>query len=99
MNRKDLTTKINPPKFKVGKFVLNEYEAREMVARIAEGKLNPKGIILIDEDGKKFTFNTNGSIKENYRIKNWDINSEKTIRKFKANKVRNELRFKHSKTR
>jgi len=32
MKRTDLTQRITPPKYKVGQFVLNEYEVRELLA-------------------------------------------------------------------
>ena len=55
MKRTDLTQRITPPKYKVGQFVLNEYEVRELLARVAEGTLDPKGIIIKDSIGVKST--------------------------------------------
>lgn len=85
--RTDLTTGIKPPKFRVGKFILNEYEAREMIASIAEGKLSPNGIVLTDEEGKKFTFNSDGTIQQTYHIARWDVGSQMTLRKIRANRT------------
>jgi hypothetical protein len=36
-------TRIKPPKFKVGRYVLNEYELRTLMTEVAEGK-KPAGI-------------------------------------------------------
>ena len=83
MKRTDLTSGIKPPKFRVGRFILNEYEAREMVSRIAEGKLNPEGIVLKDSKGHSVTFDKNGYASSN--IYGWDVGSAFAIRKFKAN--------------
>jgi hypothetical protein len=86
MKRTDLTNGIKPPKFRVGRFILNEYEAREMIARIAEGTLNPNGIVLTDMEGKTFTFDNTGTTEQFHRIKNWDLGSGFAIRKWKANR-------------
>ncbi len=85
MTRGDLTSGIKPPKFKVGKYVLNEYEAREMIAKIAEGELSPKGIVLIDEDGKRITFDNDG-FSQRGEIARWDISTDFALRKYRANK-------------
>lgn len=86
MRRSILTNRITPPKYKVGKFVLNEIEVREMIAKIAEGTLDPKGIVLIDEDGKSFKFNHDGSTKHG-GISRWNENSKRTKRKIIANRL------------
>jgi hypothetical protein len=85
MTREDLTSRIKPPKFKVGRFVLNEYEAREMLARVAEGTLDYSKIIIEDELGYKATVNKDGFT--NRSLYKWDIGSKLTIRKIKANRL------------
>lgn len=88
MKRSDLTSGVKPPKFKVGKFVLNEYEAREMIARISEGTLDNDGIVIEDEDGNCCTIDKTGTTSMN--IKGWDIASNFTIRKIRANRKIND---------
>ncbi len=41
-------TRIKPPKFKVGKHVLNEYELRQLQLEVAQGKR--EGNIIVKED-------------------------------------------------
>ena len=82
MRRKDLSHRIAPPVFKVGRYTLNEYEAREMVARIAEHTLDPTGIVLVDEKGNSVTFDKDGVASNS--IYNWDMSSSAAMRRFKA---------------
>ena len=42
--------RIKPPKYRVGRRVLNEYELRNLMAEVAEGRL-PSGIKVKDEKG------------------------------------------------
>lgn len=85
MKRSDLTEGVNPPKFKVGRFVLNEYEAREMLARVAEGTLDHSKLIIEDELGNKATVDVDGFT--NRSLHRWDVGSKLTIRKIKANRL------------
>lgn len=87
MKREDLISGIKPPKFKVGRYVLNEYEAREMVARIAEGSPNPDGIVLTDEEGRRFTFNEDGTMQQSGHIARWDVGSKFAMRRHRAGLV------------
>ena len=84
MKREYLTNRITAPKFKVGKFSLNEYEARELVARIAEGSVNPEGIEMCDELGRLFTFDETGRINGNCSPFGWDFSAGRTMRQIKA---------------
>ena len=86
MKRSDLTQRITPPKFKVGNFVLNEYEAREVMARIAEGSLKPDGIIMEDMNGRKATFDSDGIASS--QLEGWSVASARTIRKIKAHRLK-----------
>jgi hypothetical protein len=59
MKRQDLTGAIAAPKFRVGRFIFNEYEARMIMLRVAKGEL-PAGMkmtnggitAIIREDGR-----------------------------------------------
>ena len=82
MRRDYLCDKIPPSKFKVGRFTLNEYEARQMVARIAEGTIDPRHIRLTDEKGNSVTFDTDGTASNS--IYNWDLGAKYAMRRFKA---------------
>ena len=44
-------TRINPPKWRVGRYVLNEYEVRCLMTDVCLGK-KPAGIKITDENGK-----------------------------------------------
>ena len=81
MKRTDLTQRITQPKYKVGQFVLNEYEVRELLARVAEGTLDPKGIIIKDSIGVKSTIDSRGVTSNN--LYGFDLAYKLTIRKLK----------------
>ena len=85
MKRSDLTSRINPPKFKIGRFVLSEYEVREVIARVAEGTLNHEGIVIIDENGNSATLYSDGRTSEN--LKGFGVSSQLTLRKIRANRL------------
>ena len=42
-----IITRVKAPKFKVGRYVLNEYELRTLMLEVAEGK-KPAGIIVTE---------------------------------------------------
>lgn len=90
MERNNLTGRISPPKYKVGRFVLNEYELREMIARISEGDLDPEGIVVIDEIGNHVTFDSDGVGSQN--LHGFGINSQFTLRKIRAIRLKEVLR-------
>lgn len=55
--------KINPPKFKIGRYRLNEYELRNLMLEVAEGNntffINAK---VTDEYGNSAYIATNGAL-------------------------------------
>jgi hypothetical protein len=57
-------TRINTPKFKVGRFVLNEYELRQLMLEVATG-VQPAGIKVKDSTGKVVEILANGSLSDN----------------------------------
>jgi hypothetical protein len=86
MKRSDLTSKISLSKFRVGRFVLNEYEVREMIARVAEGTLNPEGIVIVDEDGNSATIYSDGRTSRN--LSGFDKGGNLSLRKIRANRLK-----------
>lgn len=85
MKRSDLTSGVKPPKFRVGKYILNEYEVREMIARISEGTLNPEGITIKDEKGTIVKIDPDGTTTGN--LYGFGISSRFMLRKIKANRL------------
>jgi len=69
-------TRIKPPKYKVGRYVLNEYEVRCMMAEVCLGKKNP-GIKITDSDGTTAEILPDGRLTNN--LKGFDISSNFTI--------------------
>jgi len=51
--------RIKVPKFKVGRYSLNEYEVRNLMVEIAKGE-RPAGIVVTDENGESATLQPNG---------------------------------------
>ena len=81
MKRKELTSRIVPPKYRVGRFTLNEYEVRELLARVAEGTLNPEGIIIKDDLGVRSTISPKGVTSKN--LFGFDLSYRLTMRRLK----------------
>jgi len=81
MKRTELTSRIVPPKYRVGRYTLNEYEVRELLARVSEGILNPEGIIIEDALGVKSTINSRGVTSNN--LYGFDLSYKLTIRRLK----------------
>ena len=52
-------TRIKPPKFKVGRLSLNEYEVRKLMVDVANG-IQPAGIIVTDDEGVSATLQKDG---------------------------------------
>ena len=51
--------RIKVPKFKVGRYSLNEYEVRNLMVEIAKGE-RPAGLVVTDEKGQSATLLENG---------------------------------------
>jgi len=54
-------TRIKPPKFRVGRYLLNEYELRTLTLEVAQGK-KPAGIKVTDYLGNKAVIKENGCL-------------------------------------
>jgi len=77
--------RIKAPKFRVGKYVLNEYELRQLMLDVAMDE-KPAGIKVKDEnglvgiirwDGKLTEFLSGMQIADNLTLKLWDYNEKK----------------------
>ncbi len=64
MKRSDFVQAINPPKFRIGKFVFNEYEIREILAKVSEGKINHKSIVIKDSSGRSSKVKKSGRLEK-----------------------------------
>jgi len=77
-------TRIKIPKFKIGRFVLNEYEIRQIMAEVSEGKR--KGSIKFkDYKGHTITILDDGSCSKN--PKGFEIATNFTLRSIKARRL------------
>ena len=79
MKRTELTSRIVPPKYKVGRFTLNEYEVRELLARVSEGKLDPGPLVIEDCLGVKATIDEHGNLSN--RLSGMDLIYKLSIRR------------------
>ena len=84
MKREDLTPRIEAPKYKIGRFTFNEYEVREIIARVAEGTLSHEKISITDMKGNTVTLNEDGTTTGD--IYGWSIATSKTMRRLRANR-------------
>lgn len=56
-------TRIRPPKFRVGRMVINEYELRLLMLEVAEGTREP-GIQVHEVGGRSVTIEEHGFLSE-----------------------------------
>lgn len=56
-------TRIKPPKFRVGRYSLNEYELRLLMLEVAEGKREP-GIRVHEVGGRSVTIGEHGFLSQ-----------------------------------
>lgn len=61
MKRKRPYQVIKPPKYRVGKYVLNEYELRQLQVDVMNGVFESP-ITIRDEKGQSFTIASNGRL-------------------------------------
>ena len=54
-------TRIKAPKYRVGRYVINEYELRNMQLEVVKGLREP--FTVTDESGAKFLLNKYGTLK------------------------------------
>jgi hypothetical protein len=59
-----MITRIKPPKYKVGRYTLNEYELRQLMLEVAK-KEKPFGQIVKDQKGSCATIQEDGSLSNN----------------------------------
>ena len=77
-------TRIKAPKFKVGRFVLNEYELRQLQYEVAQG-LKPPGIVVKSlQNGVRNIMLPNGKFEHNFGDNSgYDTGSDISIKHFK----------------
>jgi hypothetical protein len=74
-------TRINSPKFRVGRYVLNEYEARQFCLEVAKGERAP-GDTIKDVEGNTATVLRDGGLSRS--LVGWDIGSKIAIERYKV---------------
>lgn len=82
-------TRIKTPKFKVGRFTLNEYELRQLQLEVAQG-LKPAGIRVKSlSNGQIVSITENGSMDRNFGDNSgYDVGSKICIKMWKLNNKR-----------
>ena len=81
-------TRIPAPKFRMGRYVLNEYELRCLIADVAEGK-KPEfvGAKITDSFGDKCIITADGSLSG--RMRGLSVASEHALRQMAVKRNRN----------
>ena len=77
--------RIRPPKYRVGRYVLNEYELRKLMVEVCEGSKQP-GIKVKDEFGNIATIRADGRL--DCSLSGLDINSKFTIALFRDQRTK-----------
>jgi hypothetical protein len=80
-------TKIKPPKYRIGRNILNEYELRKLMKDVCLG-LVKDNILVKDEKGQTATILQNGRLSNN--LFGLDINSNYTLEIIKINRLNQE---------
>jgi hypothetical protein len=78
--------RIKAPKFKVGRYVLNEYELRCLQVRVAK-KEERFGLVVKDKNGKKATIREDGTLSRN--LSGLEINSKFTLEILRIKREKN----------
>ena len=78
-------TRVKPPKYKVGKHTLNEYEVRTLMLEVAKG-LKPAYIEITDENGVTANILPNGRLA--FNLYGFDICGNLTIGLLKLDRQR-----------
>jgi hypothetical protein len=76
LKKKICITRITPPKYKLGKYSLNEYELRKLMFEVAN-KEKPSGILIKDCKGNKAIIQEDGTL--SFNLFGLDINSISTL--------------------
>lgn len=71
-----IITRIKPPKYRIGKYSLNEYELRQLMLEVAKGE-KPQGLIVKDKKGLCAIIQKDGSL--NCNLFGLDITSRATL--------------------
>ena len=69
-------TRIKPPKYRIGRCILNEYELRTLMAQVAKGE-KPFGQKVKDQKGITAIIQENGAL--SHTLFGLAINSEATL--------------------
>lgn len=80
-------TRIKPPKFRVGRHVLNEYEFRNLQLEVALG-IKPAGIVVTDAQGNKAVIEERGCLSNN--IEGLSVSIDLQFEILKANNYKRE---------
>lgn len=75
-------TRIKSPKFRVGRYILNKYELRQLMYEVNQG-LKPDNLIVTDSIGNKARIKLNGKL--NQPMHSFDIGTKTAINHFKYN--------------
>jgi hypothetical protein len=78
--------KIKPPKYRVGRYVLNEYELRSLMVSVAKGEIDDI-IIVSDINGNMATILPSGRL--DGTLYGLDINSKFTLELLKNDRIKN----------
>jgi hypothetical protein len=88
-----LITRIKTPKFKVGRYTLNEYELRQLQLEVAQG-LKPAGIKVRSLNGQTVSITENGHMDRTFGDNSgYDVGSKISIEMWRINKNKDELRY------
>lgn len=73
--------RIKPPKFKVGRYTLNEYELRQLMLDVALGEVDC-GIEIKDEKGNTAVITESGFLEftKGYLLKRFSLSSDLTMK-------------------
>jgi len=75
--------RIKAPKFRVGRYVLNEYEFRNLQLEVALG-IKPAGIKVTDSEGNRSVILEHGSLSRS--LKGMEISGKLSLELLRANR-------------
>lgn len=81
-------TRIKSPKFRVGRYILNEYELRQLQLEVAQ-EIKPSGIVVKSlQNNVSDTILPNGKFEHGFgENSGYDIGSQISITHYKLNKL------------
>lgn len=80
-----MITRIKPPKYKFGRYSLNEYELRQLMLEVAK-KDKPHGLTIKDQNGCVATIQEDGSL--SCKLFGTDIMTSTTLQIIKLRRER-----------